>query len=383
LTRRGSVAPGGERPLAVINRQIRHLTRLVDDLLDVARVTSGKIALQRVAIDLVPLVQAATEEVTATQPSAELVLDLPAQEVPVAVDAVRIHQVLNNLLTNAFKYTPPGGRVKVALLQEPDWLVIQVADTGVGISQDVLPTIFDPFAQADRTLDRAQGGMGLGLTVVRALVELHGGRVEVSSAGPGQGSTFSVRLPRDRELQLSEPVAPVPTELAPHRSRRLLLVEDAEDIRESLHELLLDMGHRVEVAADGEQGVARALDWRPEVALVDIGLPRIDGYEVARRIRAALGRDILLVALTGYGQPEDAMRARAAGFDVHLRKPMSIDDLDRLLGAALGSGAGDQAGQDQCVQRHDQRNKTREHDAVFEDRPKDGGLVADLARGRR
>ena len=197
--------------------------------------------------------------------------------------------------------------------------MVRVADTGVGISREVLPTIFEPFAQADRTLDRSQGGMGLGLTVVRALVELHGGGVEVDSGGPGPGQRVHRPLAASPLARARRPARGRrrcrrrrrPTAAARH----VLLVEDSDDIRESLQELLAELGHRVEVAADGEQGVARALASRPEVALVDIGLPRIDGYEVARRLRAALGGDILLVALTGYGQPEDAVRARAAGFD--------------------------------------------------------------------
>jgi signal transduction histidine kinase/CheY-like chemotaxis protein len=378
LTRDQPGDPRRGRPVSVIERQMRHLTRLVDDLLEVSRVTSGKIVLQSQTVDLVPVVQAAAEAFTTTAPHdrPELRLDLPAEGVLVWADPVRLHQMVDNLLTNAFKYTPPGGRVTIRLANEPGWAVVRVSDNGVGISAEVLPTVFEPFAQADRTLDRAQGGMGLGLTVVRALAELHGGEVAAASDGPGRGATFTIRLPLGMVEEDARPL-PVkpPVGLSSFRSRHVLLVEDAEDIREALFELLTGLGHQVEVAADGEQGVECALTTRPEVAVIDIGLPRIDGYEVARRLRAALGHKTFLIALTGYGQPEDVARARAAGFDQHLRKPMRLDQIARVV-----SAAGDEPGQQEGVDRHHQRNQTSEHDAVLEDGPEDGGLVSHLAR---
>jgi CheY-like chemotaxis protein len=346
-------------------------------------VTSGKIGLQRQAFDLVAVLQAALDEVlpAGQLPGPVWKMDLPPEGLVIEGDPVRLHQVFTNLFTNACKYTPPAGQVVVTLRSDGQGVVVQVADTGVGISQEVLPIIFEPFAQADRTLDRSQGGMGLGLTVVRALVELHGGRVEVDSPGPGQGSVFTVRLPVAPPGLTTAVAAPPPAPPAAslRRPRHVLLIEDSEDIRDSLQELLAELGHRVEVAADGEQGVAQTLASRPEVALVDIGLPRIDGYEVARRVRAALGGDILLIALTGYGQPEDALRARAAGFDHHLRKPMSIDEIDRLLGGR--SGRGDEARQQQRVGGDDEADEAGEDDAVLEHGAEDGRLVPHLVRG--
>jgi CheY-like chemotaxis protein len=239
------------------------------------------------------------------------------------------------LLTNALKYTPAGGQVMVTLDidRQSGQAVLRVADTGMGISPDILPTIFEPFTQSQRTLDRAQGGMGLGLSVVRALVQLHDGQVTVTSPGLGQGTTFEVRLPLTAGALLDdEPPAPPPRGVEARRSgRRVLIVEDGADNRESLTELLETLGHTVAVAVDGEEGIDRALTLRPEVALIDIGLPGLDGFEVARRIRAVVGPEMFLIALTGYGQPEDRARAIAAGFDVHLTKPVDPDTLESLV----------------------------------------------------
>jgi CheY-like chemotaxis protein len=252
-------------------------------------------------------------------------------------DRLRLEQVINNLLTNALKYTPPGGRIEVSVTGG-DPATLRVVDTGVGISAEVLPTIFEPFTQASQTLDRAQGGMGLGLSVVRALVRLHGGEVFASSAGAGRGTTFTVRLPGVHDATGLIAPSNGTAVVAPSPARHILIVEDSDDNRESLQELLESQGHRVDTAMDGEQGVERAIAVHPEVALVDIGLPRLDGYEVARRIRAAGGSDIFLVALTGYGQPEDRTRAVAAGFDVHITKPINFNHLHEILSAATKCG---------------------------------------------
>jgi signal transduction histidine kinase/CheY-like chemotaxis protein len=324
-------APSLERPLAVIDRQIHHLTRLVDDLLDVARVTSGKIALQRAPTDLGALCLGLVEESRRASRERGLTLTYEAPDEPVSVtgDRVRLEQVVNNLLTNALKYTPAGGDVTVSVGDEAGDAVLRVTDTGVGIDAEALRTIFEPFTQSEQTLDRAQGGMGLGLSVVRALVQLHGGSVTAASPGRGRGTTFTVRFPRVALVPEPEDLTPITPR---HSSARvILIVEDGADNRETLQELLESLGHTVHVADDGVAGVERAVAVRPQVALVDIGLPRLDGFEVARRIRAALGADILLVALTGYGQPEDRARAVAAGFDAHLTKPMDFDALERLL----------------------------------------------------
>jgi two-component system, sensor histidine kinase len=218
--------------------------------------------------------------------------------------------------------------------------VLRVADTGVGLSAEMLSTIFEPFTQAARTLDRSQGGIGLGLSVVRALARLHGGDVAVTSAGLGRGSEFVVRLPHAPDAR-AEAAAPDATpEPVVNTPRHILIVEDGADNRESLQELLEAEGHKVDIAIDGERGVEQALAVHPEVALVDIGLPRLDGYEVARRIRGAMGAKIFLIAITGYGQPDDRARAAAAGFDVHITKPLDFQTLERLLAGGQAGRAG-------------------------------------------
>ena len=333
--------PGLERPLTIIDRQLRHLTQLVDDLLDVARVTSGKIALKLVPVDLVAATQAMVDEMGRISRERRLQINLRPSGAAVVVmgDPVRLDQILTNLLTNALKYTPARGRIDVSVGAEEGEAVLRVADTGVGISADVLPTIFDPFTQSTRTLDRAQGGIGLGLSVVRALARLHGGDVAADSAGLGRGSEFVVRLPLAPVQQAPAPAPDLDLSSRPLTPRHILIIEDGADHRESLQELLEEQGHRVDTAIDGEGGVERALAVRPEVALVDIGLPRLDGYEVARRIRGAMGSKIFLIALTGYGQPDDRARAAAAGFDVHITKPLDFRVLERLLAGAEPAGA--------------------------------------------
>jgi CheY-like chemotaxis protein len=254
-------------------------------------------------------------------------------------DRVRLEQIVNNLLTNALKYTPAGGRVTVSLEPCPEdgEAELRVVDTGVGIDPAALRSIFEPFTQAERTLDRAQGGMGLGLSVVRTLVRLHGGSVTATSAGLGHGTTFTVRLPLAPRAA-PEAEEPEPLERRETPARRIVIVEDSADNRETLQDLLENLGHEVHVAVDGLEGVERTLALRPEVALVDIGLPLIDGFEVARRVRAAIGSETFLLALTGYGQPEDRARAAAAGFDAHLTKPVDLDALERILVTLTADG---------------------------------------------
>jgi len=340
--RQSAGVSGLERPLALIDRQLRHLTQLVDDLLDVARVTSGKIALKLVPVDLVAATRAMVDEMGRTSRERRLQIELRPCDASAVVlgDPVRLDQILANLLTNALKYTPSHGRIDVAVSVEGGEAVLRVADTGVGISADVLPTIFDPFTQSARTLDRAQGGIGLGLSVVRALARLHGGDVAAHSEGLGRGSEFVVRLPLAAVQRAAAPQAAPDPSPGPATPRHILIVEDGADHRESLQELLEAQGHRVDTAIDGERGVEQALTVRPEVALVDIGLPRLDGYEVARRIRGAMGSKIFLIALTGYGQPDDRARAAAAGFDVHITKPLDFRVLERLIaGGRPGAAA--------------------------------------------
>jgi signal transduction histidine kinase/ActR/RegA family two-component response regulator len=331
ITRMGGTFPELARPLGIIDRQLHHLGQLVDDLLDVARVTTGKISLKLELVDLLALVRGLLDEIRRTGRERGLAITLQAPEANIYVraDPVRLEQIVNNLLTNALKYTPTGGRVDVSVAGGSA-AVLRVTDTGVGISPEILPMIFNPFTQAPHSLDRAQGGMGLGLSVVRALVQLHGGTVAVTSAGLGRGCEFTVTLPiAEVDAHEARKLMSMPVGLG--IPRHILIVEDGADNRESLQQLLEEEGHQVATAVDGAEGVERALSLHPEVALVDIGLPRLDGYEVARRIREAMGSEIFLVALTGYGQPEDRARAVAAGFDVHLTKPVDADALDRLL----------------------------------------------------
>ncbi len=322
-------ALGRER--TVIDRQTRLLSRLVDDLLDVSRVTSGKIALERVPVDIRELVERCVQgqAVTASSRRIELTSSLEETSLVIEGDPVRLEQIVNNLLTNALKYTPSGGQVAVTLAADGPDAEIRVKDTGVGIDPDVLSRVFDLFTQAERTLDRAQGGLGIGLTLVRSLVALHGGTVWAESSGRGEGSTFVVRLPLAQHT-FSRELREAPLD-APQSARRILLVEDNSDVREGLKTLLEEEGHEVRAAGDGVEGVELALAHQPEVALVDIGLPRLDGYAVARSLREALGPHVLLVALTGYGLPEDRRRALESGFDAHLTKPVTLSAILELL----------------------------------------------------
>ncbi len=323
------------RQREVIDRQTRHLARMVDDLLDVSRVTLGKIALKVQAIDLEEVALSCLRELGTASLAERRDLSLAVDTASVAVDGdpVRLEQVISNLLHNAIKYTPPGGRITLRVGEEEGEAVVRVADTGIGIPPEMLPRIFDLFTQVESSLPRAQGGLGLGLPLVRNLVELHGGRVAVESAGPGRGSEFTVRLPLARPAAGSRPhPGPRAQRTSTAGGMLVLVIEDNRDGRESLRDLLEIWGHRVELAEDGLDGLSKALSVHPDVALVDIGLPGIDGNEVARRIRASMnGNSPCLIAMTGYGQPEDRKRALEAGFDTYLVKPVEPDLLSRLL----------------------------------------------------
>ncbi|HTM21270.1 MAG TPA: ATP-binding protein [Kofleriaceae bacterium] len=316
----------------VIRRQTAHLTRLVDDLLDVSRVTSGKLVLHRQVADLSELVERGlhTLEPELRTRKLDLVVDLPDEPVPVAIDVVRIEQVLTNLVTNAIKYTGAGGRIRVAISVDDDQAVLIVSDTGAGLAEDMLERIFELFAQADTTLERSRGGLGIGLTLVRSLLELHGGSIEARSPGLDQGSSFIARLPLAVQRAESAPARAVAGS-APRGGARILLVEDHEDSRELLTDVLQLHGHQVRQVADGRAGVDAALEEPPEVMIIDIGLPALDGYGVARQVRAELGERVYLIALTGYGQPDDRRRALDAGFDVHITKPVDSMALLDLL----------------------------------------------------
>jgi CheY-like chemotaxis protein len=260
-------------------------------------------------------------------------VSLPEEPLWFEADPTRITQVVGNLLDNAAKYTPPGGEISVTGYGERGEVVLRVRDTGIGIGPEMLPRVFDLFAQADRSLAGSEVGLGVGLTLARTLIALHGGRAIVQSEGPGRGSEVVVRLPVGVPV---EPRGRDGSRRVAIQARHVLLVEDDDNVREALHRILTLDGHRVEVARDGPGGVELALATVPEIAFIDIGLPGIDGYEVGRRIRAALGSRVLLVALTAYGQEQDRRRSSEAGFDAHLVKPVSYEDLTRLLGRVAG-----------------------------------------------
>ncbi len=319
----------------LLRRQSQHLARLVDDLLDVARVTTGKITLSRTRLDLRGLVSRSLQAMqdSIKERGLAVTVALPDAPVPVNVDPVRIEQVLANLVTNAIKYTGHDGRIRIELNCRGGMAELAVHDTGAGIAADMLGRIFELFAQVDSTLDRAKGGMGIGLTLVRRLVELHGGSVEARSPGPGQGSTFLVQLPLVSGLPAREVVPTEPGE-RPRFGYRIVIVEDHPDSRALLQGILEHAGYQVVSAADGPTAVDVATREHPQVMVVDIGLPGLDGYGVARAVRAALGAQVFLVALTGYGQPEDRLRALEAGFDVHLTKPVDARALLGLLDGA-------------------------------------------------
>ena len=315
-------------------RQTRHLGRIVDDLLDVTRISRGKIELRRERVDLAALVRDAVEDHRGVLEASRLAVtkDVSGEPVWVRGDRTRLTQVVGNILQNAAKFTDPGGRVAVRLgvdraTQEAD---VAVEDTGIGIDADLLPRVFEMFTQADQTLDRSRGGLGLGLALVKGLVELHGGRASAASEGPGRGARFTFRLPLDANEEAPTPAAAEP---AGTGSLRILVVEDSRDGAESLRMLLELSGHEVRVAHTGPTGVEAAREFRPAVVLCDLGLPGgMSGYDVARALRAdpatAAAR---LIAVSGYGQPEDRENARSSGFDLHLTKPVDPIELQRRL----------------------------------------------------
>ncbi len=319
------VAPDSDtatRGRAMIRRQTQHLTQIVNDLLDVARITSGKVVLSKHVVDLAVIVVHAVEALKDAGRFGKLTLDMRVEHAPVLGDETRLEQISTNLVENACKYTPAGGHVTVRVGVEGDAAVLEVADNGAGIAPGLMPHVFELFVQGEQTLERAPGGLGLGLPVVRRLVELHGGTVTATSEGEGAGARFTVRLPRSSGHVADEP-APAARPAPP--SLRIVVVEDHADTRESLCILLEQDGHRVEAADDGPTGFARIVDELPDVALVDIGMPGFDGMELARRLSAVPGgAAAALVALSGYGGGDDRDRALAAGFDHYLVKPFDV-----------------------------------------------------------
>ncbi len=319
----------------MIDRQVTHLVRLVDDLLDVSRITRGRIDLRQERVGIMSIIDSAIE---AARPLIDarrhhLEVSLPAEPLEVIADTTRLAQVILNLLNNSAKYTPEEGRISLHVERQGDQAVVRVRDNGMGIAPDLLPRVFELFTQAERTLDRSQGGLGIGLTIVRRLVELQGGSVDAYSAGPGQGSEFVVKLPvaSQESLPLQPPAPPWHANGSSDRSR-VLIVDDHEDSADSLSLILVHLGHEVQTAYDSQTALRLARSFRPTIVFCDLGLPVMDGYEVARQLRAAAEtHEAILVALTGYGQAEDRRRSENAGFHHHMVKPVSPDVLQEFL----------------------------------------------------
>jgi PAS domain S-box-containing protein len=328
--RLGQADPAAVRAASqMLDRQVGQMSRLVDDLLDVSRITRGRIELRREEVELAPIVDQAVEAVRAqfADMNHKLTIEVPTSRILVNADPARLAQIIGNLLNNACKFTDRGGQVWLTVGTEGDQAVIRVRDSGIGIAAADLPRLFRMFSQLDTSLERSRGGLGIGLTLVKTLTEMHGGHVSVTSAGPGTGSEFVIRLP----LTLAPgapPVAPAPAA----ERRRVLIVDDSADGAESLAMLLEFIGHETHVAHDGHEAVAEAERLRPDVMLLDIGLPGLNGYEVCTHIRQQpWGRDMKLVAVTGWGQEEDRYRSHEAGFDAHLVKPVSQERLTEVL----------------------------------------------------
>jgi len=333
----GAGAESVGRARLIIQRQTQHLSRIVDDLLDLSRAMSGKILLSRKRIDISTLVAACLDTFRATGRTAGYTIGADLQPGWVDGDSTRLEQITTNLIDNALKYTPAGGTIDIAIAPEGEDVVLTVRDSGVGIAPDLLPQVFDVFVQGAISIDRSQGGLGIGLSLVRRLVELHGGTVSATSGGPGSGSTFQIRLPRTEAATVQDKAPEID---APGGKATVLLIEDNDDGREMMATMLESFGYPVLQARDGLEGVRIASNRQPGVALVDIGLPGIDGYEVARRLRAdARTRGIRLIALTGYGLAEDQRRVLEAGFDLHLVKPVELAALLEQLGEPVGQAA--------------------------------------------
>lgn len=334
--------PIGRQVIGIVDRQVEHLVRLVDDLLEVSRITRGMIDVQRATLDLVDAVRAAIEMSRPTIDSAghALIVDLPESPIAIEGDSVRLTQVFANLLTNAAKYTNRSGHVWVSVTAGDGTATVSVKDDGIGIAHDQLESVFDMFTQIDRSNRRTQGGLGIGLTLARSLVEMHGGTIEARSEGANRGSEFVVRLPR-LAMAYVPAAAPSSREPADFPHRRVLVVDDNEDAAETLGALLNDLGATVQVAYSGREAIERVKTFHPDAVLLDIGMPEMDGYEVSRRIRAMPDQhDLLIVALTGWGQKQDRLRSRAAGFDHHIVKPPQIEKLRTVLeGGRLGEAA--------------------------------------------
>jgi two-component system CheB/CheR fusion protein len=333
LKRTGTTTGTGGQARSVIERQIRHLKRLVDDLLDAARVQAGKVTLDKKVVNLAEAVEQAVSVVRGANAEFEHPIEVDAESVGVKVDPTRLEQILVNLLSNAVKFTPADRTIRVSVRAEDEAAVLTVDDEGIGISPEILPRIFDLFFQGERSAARSEGGLGIGLTLVKRLTELHGGTVEARTGGLGRGSTFVVRLPK----------VLIPGHVGRRAqsrlrgNRRVLVIEDNADARDMLKTWLELEGHEVLEAVNGVEGVKALLNERPDVAFVDIGLPLMDGYDVARAVRRQADHGTRLVALTGYGQADDRRRAFDAGFDDFVVKPVDPARLSQILGQRTGN----------------------------------------------
>jgi PAS domain S-box-containing protein len=322
---RGPATPELQWVRDVILRQVRHLTRLIDDLMDVSRISRGKIELKRERIELAQAVKGAVEtsRPLIEESGHELFVSVPARPIILDADLTRLTQVIWNLLNNAAKYMSRGGRIELCVEPQGTEVVVSVKDRGIGLPADKLPTIFGMFSQVESSLSRSQGGLGIGLYLVKRLVEMHGGSVEVHSEGLGKGAEFAIRLPISAGEESGQDVAARGATAVPASSLRILVVDDNLDAANSLAVLLRTMGNNVRTAHDGEEAVRAAGEFRPHVALLDIGMPKMNGYEAARAIRQQpWGQKLVLVAVTGWGQEEDKRRSKEAGFDHHLVKPV-------------------------------------------------------------
>jgi signal transduction histidine kinase/ActR/RegA family two-component response regulator len=341
---RAPVAQDFETMRAVIGRQVRHLSRLVDDLLDVARITQGKITLRQENVSLAAAIEAAIETVAPAlnKKAHTLRTEMPDDSLYVIGDGVRIAQVLGNILSNAVKYTPQGGEIVIDVREAGDAVQIAVRDNGVGMSVETIPVIFDLFVQSQNSLERSEGGLGIGLPLARTLVELHGGQISAFSEGPGHGSEFIVSLPISRAAQVTEPApAPAPAPLAASATAttrnleaplRVLLVDDSVDAATLLSMVLEADGYDVRVAHEATRALEIAADFTPEIVLLDLGLPGMDGFQLAQAMRKlACTANSLLIAVTGYGQAADRLRSQEAGFDHHLVKPVAAEEIQRVI----------------------------------------------------
>jgi PAS domain S-box-containing protein len=323
-----------------MDRQVLQMERLIDDLMDVSRITRNRLELRRSPVDVAAVVRHAAESgrANAERLGHELAVDVPTEPILLEGDSVRLSQVFGNLLNNACKYTPPGGRIAITVRHAGREAIISVSDNGMGLEPEMQSRIFDMFTQVDASMERSHGGLGIGLTLVKQLVELHGGRVEVSSAGLGSGSTFHVRLPMPAE-PLALPKAPGPAK-QPASRRRVLVVDDNRDGADSLAMLLNLAGHETRLAFDGFEAIAAAEEYRPDVVLLDLGLPKMNGYDTCRSIRSLPGgREAIIIATTGWGQEEDRRKSTEAGFDAHLVKPVEFDRLTALLAEPRRAGS--------------------------------------------